>query len=65
MGRYLALAIALGIGLGLMMDLFIPSLRLETDREKELVVYGHSLIETVMLFLLVIFIVIAISLFLN
>ena len=64
-GKNMMVVIALGMGLGLMMDLFIPSLRLETDREKELVVYGHSLIETGMLFLLVIFIVIAISLFLN
>ena len=42
--------ILLGIGLGLMMDLFIPSLLLETNREEELVVYKKSLVPTIFLF---------------
>lgn len=42
--------ILLGAGLGFAMDLFIPSLLLETDREKELEIYKKSLVPTLALF---------------
>ena len=42
--------ILLGIGLGSIMDLFIPSLLLQTNREEELVVYRNSLVPTIILF---------------
>lgn len=38
-----------GIGLGFVIDLFIPSLQLETDREEELAVYRNSLKPTLLL----------------
>lgn len=41
--------ILFGIGLGFVIDLFIPSLQLETDREKELAVYRNSLKPTLFL----------------
>jgi len=56
--------ILLGIGLGFIIDLFIPSLQLETDREKELVVYRSSLVPTLILGILIIIILITLS-FLN
>lgn len=43
--------ILIGVGLGFIMDLFIPSLLLETDRETELVIYKRSLIPTIILFI--------------
>lgn len=52
-GKSSTVIILLGLGLGFAMDLFIPSLLLETDREKELIVYRQSLIPTMLLFLLV------------
>ena len=48
-GESVAIIILFGIGLGFIVDLFIPSLVLETDREKELVVYRNSLIPTLLL----------------
>lgn len=45
--------VLLGIGLGFSFDLFIPSLLLETDREKELLVYRQSLRPTLLLFLII------------
>ena len=42
-------AVLLGLGLGLVIDLFIPSLLLETNREEELIVYRKSLLSTVLL----------------
>ena len=48
-GESAAVIVLFGIGLGFIIDLFIPSLMLETDREKELVVYRNSLIPTLFL----------------
>jgi hypothetical protein len=62
-GKTAVVVILLGLGLGFMMDLFIPSLLLETDREKELIVYSKSLIPTALLFLLTVAVIIAFSLF--
>ncbi len=53
-----------GIGLGFIMDLFIPSLQLETDREKELVVYRNSLFPTLILGALIVVVIVVLS-FLN
>ena len=53
--------ILFGIGLGFTIDLFIPSLQLETDREKELVVYRNSLIPTLFLGALITIAVIILS----
>src|SRR3989338_4060888 len=48
-GKSALVIILLGIGLGLVIDLFIPSLQLQTDREKELFVYRNSLVSTLLL----------------
>ena len=53
--------ILFGIGLGFIMDLFIPSLQLETDREKELMVYRNSFIPTPLLGAAIIAVIIALS----
>ena len=53
--------ILFGIGLGFIVDLFIPSLVLATDREKELVVYHNSLIPTLLLGFAFIVVVILLS----
>jgi len=47
-------AILLGLGLGLVVDLFIPSLLLETNRDEELVVYRKTLFSTLFLAVVVI-----------
>ena len=65
MGKNMTVVVTLGIGLGLIMDVFIPSLRLETDREEELLVYRDSLSATILLFLLIVFFTIATFLLLN
>ena len=65
MGKNMTVVVTLGIGLGLIMDVFIPSLRLETDREEELLVYRDSLSATILLFLLIVFLTIATFLLLN
>ena len=49
LGKSALVIILLGIGLGLVIDLFIPSLQLQTDREKELFVYRNSLVSTLLL----------------
>jgi len=49
--------ILFGAGLGLTVDLFIPALFLETDREKELVAYKTSLMPTLLLGSFIIFII--------
>lgn len=54
--------ILLGLGLGLIMDLFIPSLLLETDRKQELIVYHKSLLPTILLFAAIIVIVVILAL---
>ena len=51
--------VLLGIGLGFMMDLFIPSLLLSTDREEELKIYKESLLPTLLLFAVVVAIILA------
>lgn len=48
-----------GLGLGLIMDLFIPSFMLETDRKHELIIYRKSLLPTIFLFIAVVVVVIA------
>ena len=48
-GKNSIVIVLFGIGLGLMVDLFIPALLLETDREEELVVYRKSLVPTLFL----------------
>lgn len=53
-----AVIVLFGIGLGFIIDLFISSLVLETDREKELLVYRNSLIPTLLLGFAIIVIVI-------
>ncbi|MEK7566736.1 MAG: hypothetical protein AAB527_01210 [Patescibacteria group bacterium] len=60
-GKSTAVIVLFGIGLGFIIDLFIPSLVLETDREKELVVYRNSLIPTLLLGFAIIVIVILLS----
>ncbi len=55
--------ILLGVGLGLAIDLFIPSMQLETDRNKELVVYRSSLIPTLLLGALIVVIIVVLSIF--
>lgn len=44
-----AAIILFGIGLGFVIDLFIPSLQFETNREEELAVYRNSLKPTLFL----------------
>jgi len=41
-------AILIGLGLGLILDLFVPSLLLETNRERELIAYRKSLAPTLL-----------------
>ena len=60
-GKTTAVIILFGVGLGFIIDLFIPSLLLETDREKELVVYRNSLVPTLLLGVSIIFIIIVLS----
>lgn len=55
--------VLLGIGLGFSLDLFIPSLFLETDRERELFAYRRSLMPTLLLFLAIAGIVVLLSVF--
>ena len=52
-GNIKFVAVLLGIGLGFSFDLFIPSLFLETDRERELLAYRRSLVPTLLLFLVI------------
>jgi branched-subunit amino acid transport protein len=63
LGKNTLVIILLGLGLGFCMDLFIPSLLLETNREQELIVYGKSLIPTILLFLFIAAAIIALSFF--
>ena len=58
-GSNIYLMSLLGLGLGLILDLFIPSLLLETDREIELRIYKKTFIKTLILFLIIIFIILA------
>lgn len=46
-----AVVILLGVGSGLIMDLFIPSLLLKTDREEELTVYKKTFFSTAIIFI--------------
>src|SRR3989344_1703961 len=62
-GKSTAVIILLGIGLGFITYLFIPSIQLETDREKELVVYRNSLVPTLILGAIIIILLITISFF--
>lgn len=50
-----------GVGLGFIIDLFVPSLQLETDREKELMVYRNSLLPTLFLGAFVVILIIVLS----
>lgn len=52
----------LGVGLGNIMDLFIPSVLVETDRVKELILYRNSLVWTIFLFIFIILSILAVSL---
>lgn len=61
-GKSTAVIVLFGIGLGFIIDLFIPSLVLETDREKELAIYRKSLIPTLLLGFAIVMIVILLSL---
>ncbi len=63
-GKTTAVIVLFGVGLGFIIDLFIPSLQLETDREKELVAYRNSLLPTLLLGALIIIMVVILS-FLN
>ena len=53
----------LGLGLGLMLDSLIASLRIQTDRIKDIALYQNSLYLTLILFVVIILVVIAIYLF--
>ncbi len=63
-GKTTAVIVLFGVGLGFIIDLFIPSLQLETDREKELVAYRNSLLPTLLLGALIVIMVVILS-FLN
>ena len=53
-GRNIFVIVFLGLGLGLILDLFIPSLIMKTDRRAELKVYRETFMGTVILFVVVI-----------
>lgn len=61
-GKITSVIVLLGIGLGLIIDLFIPSLLLKTDRERELEAYRSSLIPTLILAALIVTVIIILSL---
>jgi hypothetical protein len=53
--------ILLGTGLGLVIDLFIPSLKLETNREDELIIYRNSLVPTLFLGALIVAVIVVLA----
>ncbi|MBP6060581.1 MAG: hypothetical protein KA515_01075 [Candidatus Pacebacteria bacterium] len=64
-GKNLSVIILLGVGLGLVMDLFIPSLQLKTNREEELAIYSDSLFPTILLGLSIVAIIVLLSFFVS
>jgi len=60
-GRNIYVIILLGLGLGLMLDLFIPSLLMKSDRKQELKVYRKTFFKTLILFVILILIIILLS----
>jgi hypothetical protein len=61
LGKNIYVIILLGLGLGLMLDLFIPSLLMKSNREEELKIYKKTFIKTLILFVILIMIIILIS----
>lgn len=51
----------LGFGLGFMLDDFIPSLLIKSDRKKEIRTYSKSFMPTIILIILIIIIVLVLS----
>jgi len=60
-GKNVYVIVLLGLGLGLILDLFIPSLLMKSDRRKELVVYKRTLVKTLILFIILILVVVLLS----
>ena len=56
-GKNIYEIILFGLGLGMIMDLFIPSLLIETDRNSELEIYEKNFINTIVLFAVIIFVI--------
>lgn len=61
LGKNIYVTILLGLGLGLMLDLFIPSILMKSDRKTELEVYRKTFIKTLILFAIIILTIIIIS----
>jgi hypothetical protein len=61
LGNNIYVTILLGLGLGLMLDLFIPSLLMKSNREEELKVYKKTFIKTLILFIVIILIIVLVS----
>jgi hypothetical protein len=60
LGNNIYVTILLGLGLGLMLDLFIPSLMIKSNREEELKVYKKTFLKTSILFVVIILIILLI-----
>ncbi|MBL7101017.1 MAG: hypothetical protein ISS23_03630 [Nanoarchaeota archaeon] len=62
-GKNIYVVVLLGLGLGLMLDLFIPSILMKSDRKEELEVYKETLLKTVILFTLIVLFINLLSFF--
>jgi len=62
LGKNIYVIILLGLGLGLMLDLFIPSILMKSDRRAELEVYRKTFVKTLILFAVIVLMIIVISL---